>query len=202
MRLLPQVTLSLIALALLPTAKASIITYSVADVSGSTWQYNYSITNNTQPANIGEFTVFFTLNQYSNLTVEASPGNWSSIVAQPDPNLPADGFFDSQALDAGVAPGKSQNGFSVQFTWLGQGTPGAQLFNIVDPNTFATLEAGNTTSATPVPLPESALLLASALGLLGYLWMRKGYQSPDSPMTSLRPTTIIRVTPAYFEGTA
>jgi hypothetical protein len=145
-------------------AEATTITYDVAQISGSTWQYDYSLNSNSQPAAIGEFTVFFALGEYSNLSVEASPGNWSSIVAQPDPNLPADGFFDAQALDTGLPPGSSQNGFSVQFMWLGAGRPGAQPFNVVDPNTFATLETGNTTPA-PVPLPASLVLLIS--GLLG-----------------------------------
>jgi hypothetical protein len=130
-----------------PGAEAQ-INYTVTEVSGSTWQYDYTITNTFTPANVGEFTVFFTLGQYANLSVENSPGTWSSIVAEPDPNLPADGFFDSQALNNGLASGSTQSSFSVDFTWLGTGTPGAQTFNIVDTSDYSTLYAGSTTLAS------------------------------------------------------
>lgn len=163
--------------AFVPAAHASTITYTATDVGGSTWQYDYSLTNNSEPSDIGEFTTFFTLSQYSNLSVESSPGNWSSIVAQPDPGLPADGFFDGQALDAGLAPGQTQGGFAVRFTWLGQGAPGAQTFNIVDPSTFATLEAGTTTLVTP--LPASFLLMLSGMAGLA-LCARRRREKPAS----------------------
>jgi hypothetical protein len=149
-------------------AAHSQVSFSTTDISGNTWQYDYTITNNTAINPIGELTVFYALGQYSNLMVESSPGNWSSIVSQPDPGLPADGFFDAQALDNGLASGTSQGGFAVQFTWLGQGTPGAQPFDIVDPNTFTTLASGYTTQsggATQAPEFDSGST-AAALGLL------------------------------------
>ena len=128
-------------------------------------------------------TTFFTLGQYSNLVTETSPGNWSPIAAQPDPGLPADGFYDVLALDSGLASGGSQSGFSVQFTYLGSGTPGSQLFNFVDSSSFATLFAGQTTLSSggsggsgPTSVPEidpSALVSAMTL-LLGALAVMRG----------------------------
>jgi hypothetical protein len=163
-KIAPLVAAALIAAPLI--ASATVVDFSLSDVSGNTWQYNYSIINTTQPGNIGEFTVFFAPGQYSNLSVQASPGNWSSVVAQPSSNPLVSGSFDAQALDLGLAPGQSQAGFAVQFTWLGSGTPGSQLFNIVDP-TIGTLESGNTTLvATPVPLPAATWLFVS--GLTGF----------------------------------
>jgi hypothetical protein len=160
-------TLILVSIAFAPTTNAQ-ITYTTTDVSGNTWDYNYTITNNTPINPIGEFTVFYTLGQYSNLMLESSPGNWSSIVAQPDAGLPADGFFDALALDSGLATGNTATGFTVQFTYLGQGTPGSQPFNIVDPNTFQTLSAGNTTrGSVTMQAPEiDPVSATSALTLL------------------------------------
>jgi len=152
------------------------VSYTATDLNGSTWQYDYTITNSFVPTNVGEFTVFFTLGQYSNLSVETSPGTWSSIVAQPDPNLPADGFFDSQALNNGLAPGGTQSNFSVDFTWLGTGAPGPQTFDIVDTNDYSTLYAGTTTSGSSVAqAPEidprsgvgAVVLLLGGLTVLG-----------------------------------
>jgi hypothetical protein len=157
---------------------AAQVSYTVADVSGSTWEYNYSILNNTAVTSIGEFTVYYTLGEYSNLKLESSPKNWSSIVAQPDASLPADGFFDAQALDGGLTHGNTATGFSVEFTYLGKGTPPAQAFDIVDPNTFATLTSGET-SGKSIAAPE--IDLGSSAGcialLFGTLAVMRGRQS-------------------------
>jgi hypothetical protein len=178
--------------ALIPVAGAQTadIVYSVTELSSdagagtSTWQYNYSITNTTPggaalPA-IDEFTIYYALGTYSNMSIATSPGNWSSLLAQPDPGLAADGFFDAEANDAGLAAGATNSGFSVDFTFLGPGTPGQQLFNIVDyhdPNTYPnplqvgyTRLAGSAMSAPEID-PSSALgaitLLAGGLLVLG-----------------------------------
>ena len=166
------------------------LSYTATDISGSTWEYNYTITNNLT-VNLTEFTTFFTLGQYTNLDVLSAPGNWEggggALAINPDPSLPADGFFDAEASDAGLAPGASQGGFSVEFTYLGTGTPGAQLFNFVDSSSFATLEAGNTTLSSggsgTVSAPEidpSSWAVAMTL-LLGMLALVRGQTEPESP---------------------
>ena len=134
--------------ALAPVAGATVITYDASPIGGSTWQYDYSVTNNSLSTPIDEFTIFFSLAKYSNLTVQNSPGSWDSLVAQPDPLLPASGFFDSLAIAGGLAPGKTQSGFSTQFTYKGTGTPGSQLFNIVDSITIAIQDFGDTQPST------------------------------------------------------
>ena len=176
------------ALVSVATAQTADIVYSTTELSSnasngtSTWQYNYMITNTTPggalPA-INEFTIFFGLGTYSNLSVASSPGNWSSLVAQPDPLLAADGFFDAEANDAGLAAGATQIDFSVDFTFSGQGVPGAQIFNIVDyndPTTYANpLQVGLTRlAATPAPeLDTSSVVSAMTLLLGGLLVLRE-----------------------------
>jgi hypothetical protein len=183
-----KTTTTLIALtaslvAIVPAANAQ-VSYTATDISGSTWEYNYTVTNNLS-ANLGEFTTFFTLGLYTNLQVVSAPGNWQggggALAINPDPSLPADGFFDAQASDAGLAAGASQSGFSVEFTYLGTGTPGAQLFNFVDSSSFATLESGNTTlgggsggGTTAAPEIDPSSAVAAMTLLLGTLALVRG----------------------------
>lgn len=153
----------------LGSAAHSQVAYTATDISGNTWQYNYTLTNGLVPGNIGELTVFFSVGLYSNLANPSSPGNWSPIVVQPDASLPQDGFYDVQALDAGLAPGQSASGFTVDFTWLGTGTPGSQLFNIVNPVDYSTQYAGNTTLAGPPTQSAPEIDAASAAAALTFL---------------------------------
>jgi|SRR5271165_903011 len=179
----PLVALASSLLLLLPAANAQ-VTYTATDISGSTWQYNYTVTNDLT-VNLTEFTTFFSLGQYSNLVTESAPGTWSPIVAQPDPNLPNDGLYDSLALDSGLATGATESGFSVQFTYLGTGTPGSQLFNFVDCSGFpcVTLAAGDTTlSGGTVAVPEidTASTLGAMTFFLGMLVVMRGRRDPAS----------------------
>jgi hypothetical protein len=85
--------------------------------------------------------------------------------------------YDVFALGSGIADGTSQGGFAVEFIWLGAGTPGAQAFNIYDPDTFDVLETGTTVEATgpgpgPLPVPTPLALMGVGLGLLT-AWRRR-----------------------------
>jgi hypothetical protein len=151
-------------------AHATTINYSVADLSGNTWSYEYSVTNDTLGLYLTEFTVYFDRNLYSDLAVGASPVNWSPLVAQPDPALPADGFYDALSFDIGLAPGGQLGGFVVDFNYLGSGAPASQKFDIVDSSVspIALLDSGVTQPAAAgvsVPESDSTALLAIGLGL-------------------------------------
>lgn len=155
---------------------ATVITYQATQLGGTTWRYDYSVDNDTLEVPIEEFTIFFGLGQYANLTSLSMPDGWDGFIAQPDPLLPDDGFIDLLASSSGVLPGLSVNGFSIVFDWLLEGTPGAQRFDIIEPVSFTTLESGVTTLASrqaSVPEPSSLALFGTALLVFGLLSRRR-----------------------------
>lgn len=157
-------------------ATATTISYAVTQVDAGTnrWQYDYTVANDSLAAPLGELTVFFDLARYSSLIVVATPANWDSLVAQPDPNLPDAGFLDSLALVNGISTGSSLGGFSVSAIYLGADTPGSQRFDILDAN-FATVDGGFThpIGAAAVAEPTSLSVLGLALFGLGALGRRR-----------------------------
>jgi hypothetical protein len=173
------------ALLLSATARAGVIEYDITNVGGSNWRYDYTVTNDELAGGMWEFTIWFALGLYESLSVAASPASWDSLVVQPDPNLPADGFFDSVSLDLPLARNASVGGFSVLFTWLGTGTPGSQPFDFVNPETFVSIDSGVTRlrvipdpdpDPTPVPEPAIGLLLAASLAATTFAARRRRVQ--------------------------
>jgi len=169
------------------TSDATTIVYDLSNVAGNTWQYDFTITNDTLPGAIDEFTVFFDRNLFENLQAGSQPADWDPFVAQPDPSIPADGFFDVLALAGGIDPGTTLGGFQVLVDFLGTSTPGNPYFTIVDPNSFATIAEGVTRSsvAAQVPEPGTLALFAAALlaaGMTGArrrgLWSQRPDKSP------------------------
>jgi PEP-CTERM motif-containing protein len=161
-------------LALASQASATLITYDVTNVSGATWRYDYSVTNDTLVQPIDEFSVYFDLGLFENLQSLGAPAGWDGLIAQPDPLLPDNGFIDLLALSGGIGVGETLGGFSVQFDWLGAGTPASQLFDVINAADFSFIDSGVTTRAvvtppptgtTSVPEPSSLALLALALPL-------------------------------------
>ncbi len=150
------------------TANATTINYDVSNLGGNTWEYNYTVQNDSMAGDIEEFTIWFDYALYDNLVVTSPLLNWDEIVIQPDTFIPDDGFYDALALSSGIAPGASETGYSVSFDWLGTGAPGSQLFEIIDANTFDIIDSGNTSA---VPEPSTFLLIGA--GLMGMALIRK-----------------------------
>ncbi len=148
------------------SASATTIEFTATNINNNRWQYDYTVANDTLGFAIEEFTIYFDLALYDNLTIAASPAGWDSLVIQSDPNIPADGFFDSLALVTGIAPGDTLGSFSVWFDYFGNGTPGAQNWDVVDPISFATLDQGVTQAGNIMPAPEPPTLALLLLGLL------------------------------------
>ncbi|KFB74198.1 MAG: hypothetical protein AW09_000519 [Candidatus Accumulibacter phosphatis] len=128
------------------------------------WSYQYQLS--------GRFGAFASVNllypadRYADLAFSAppDPAVWSSLITAPDPRFPADGLLGLTAL---VATRPLKLPFTLEFTWLGTGSPGTQDFEILDDG-FNVIERGSSTplAAPGLPEPGSLLLVAGALALL------------------------------------
>jgi hypothetical protein len=167
-RIVRTVVLSALAVSVLSEeVSATTIFFGVENLGGNTWEYAYTIENDTLGFNIEEFTIYFEHGLYDNLLVTTPMADWDELAVNPDVILgsPEDGFFDALALGSGIAPGQTLSGFSVSFDWLGAGSPGTQTFEVVDPDTFVSVDSGDT---APIPEPATSLLLGAGLaGLVG-----------------------------------
>lgn len=176
---------SIMALWLSSNAAATTVSYDATDISGNEWQLSYDVTNNSLNTPISELTIYFDPTLFSNLAVgPAQPSAWNSPIAvQADPALLPDlsgyAFFDTVASDSGIPVGGSLGGFSALVDYSGSGTPADQVFQVVDPNTFNTLDQGATVlgpSGPPVAAPEidSRSAFASGTLLMGCLMILRG----------------------------
>jgi hypothetical protein len=144
-----------------PIAKADAVNvvYSVTHVTGTEWQYNYLLSGSFLAGD--DIAIFFPISSTSHLmTSGGSIPNWSTLVFQPDPLLPADGEFDiiANINDPSLTPT-----FNLSFLYTGPRVPGSQSFTVFDSN-FNEIDTGSTTPAAPaIPEPSSFLLLASGL---------------------------------------
>ena len=152
-------------------AAAVSVQYSLVPVGGNVYRYVYTVTNDGSlggGAAVMLFDILFDASQYQGLTIVSSPNispaQWSQTILSAVPGLPA--AYDSFALQGGIAAGTSVTGFSVQFTWLGSGLPGAQPFQISNPSTFTVLQSGATfLAASTVPTASTWSLILIGVGL-------------------------------------
>ena len=117
------------------------------------------------------FTIYFDETLYANLSNPTASADWDVITWNPIVPPPSPGGYDALAL----VDGASLSPFSIDFTWLGHGTPGSQPFDIYYSTTsdFTLLENGTTS----VPEPATALLLVAGFATLPWArrWMgRRG----------------------------
>lgn len=155
------------ALTMTTGANALNISVTTTHLSGSTWQYDYVLSGQTFNTNEG-FTIYFDYNLYgalSNATV--ANADWEPFTVDPDNGIPDDGFFDALAL---VDNASLTDPFSVDFEWLGSGTPpGNQrvtTYIIGEDESFTETPAGTTGGTGRVPAPAPLALLAfGAIGL-------------------------------------
>jgi hypothetical protein len=137
------------------------IQYETADLGAGRWQYSYDVSNTSLTGMIEEFTIWFDFDLYDNLFIETPDppaSDWDEIVVQPEPVFSDNGYYDALALAGiGINLGETVSEFTVSFAWLGVGEPGPQLFEIIEPDSFETLDSGWT-------IPEPSTLLMLGLG--------------------------------------
>ena len=148
------------------------IKYASTYEGGDNWRLDYTLIGQEGDASVREFSIFFDRLRYGTLSLLGSPAGWDTIVVQADQSLAADGFLDSLALEGGLAPGQQLSGLSLSITSLVPRAPTAQLFEVIDPDSFAVLDRGFTIPATssPVDVPEPDGFATFALTLLAMLF--------------------------------
>ena len=177
-------TVLAVSLLLLATnAVADTIEYTIENLGGSSWQYNYTVINTGADA-LEAFAVYFDFGVYENLDLISSPADWDPLVIQPDLGLPDDGFVDSLAFAAGVAPGEMLGGFSVSFDFLETGTPGDQFFDIFDLNTVDIMAVASLRESMSLRCPNPLLSGLFAIGLFLMLTFAKRRRRPTLALHS------------------
>lgn len=177
--------LSFVGLFFLPTiALAAEISFLNFWLGGTSWKTEYSVRNDVDPLEFDEITIYFDESAYSSLSVLSAPAEWDAIVIQPEPLIPASGFYDALKL-TGNASAIVYDGFSISYTFLGLGSPGPQQYDLLRSSDLSITKSGFSIPA--IPIPSALVLFGGGLFALGfqnihYLFERKAHtQSPKEP---------------------
>lgn len=158
-------------------SNATLIEYELSHISGSRYQYEYTITNDSISDGIQWFTIYFDELLYSNLSISSLtsvPSDWKLIARNPEPYVSYIGYFDAYSFGEPISLNESLGGFVVEFDWLSAGLPGEQLFDISDASLLASIDSGFTSSLTSSDhsaIPEPSTLFITILFLFG-LWIK------------------------------
>ncbi|MDT7837877.1 PEP-CTERM sorting domain-containing protein [Aquabacterium sp. OR-4] len=135
---------------------APVVYHSLTDeadvVPGSdTWRYDLRIEGSASA--FESVSLLFTPSRFADLVSSGGGADLSLLDVQPDTGLPVDGMVTATLLADLTAPLT----FSVVFSWLGQGAPGALPYEYLDAN-FSQVATGNTRVAGGTTVPEPSML--------------------------------------------
>jgi len=145
-------------------AQAAELSYSLTDLGGNQWRYDYALALDAADPAFDELTVYFDLPDTAAITAFSAPAEWDVLAVQPDPALPDAGYFDALHLSGAIAGAGTYSGFSVSFTALSGALPATQRFELLQSDSLQVVWSGQTVAA--VPEPEGYALFVSGLGLL------------------------------------
>jgi len=157
----------------LSQARAVTITYESGKGEGI-WVYSYRVSDYTFNADYG-LKIFFDYGLYKGIIPLSNGADWDVLTIEPELILGSKdpGEYNALAL---VDSASLKDPFTVQFDWLGAGSPGSQSFDIYDPS-WATIQSGVTTPApgtnTPaVPIGQPVTTFFLICGLLCLLTVK------------------------------
>ena len=148
-------------------AIATIISYEASYISGTTWEYSYTVSDHV--FNTGDsFEIVYELGAYENITDISHGSDWNVTTLDPV-NIP--GWFSFNGIYNGTASTDNPSlidPFVVQFDWLGTGDPSTQPFNVFAAgNWMMPIETGITeSSSSSIPEPSTIFLIGSLLGFI------------------------------------
>jgi len=153
-------------------AHAVSVEYTLTDLGSDVWRYDFALINSPAAPSFDEFTIYFPSDKYSSIALVSSAPDWDPLVIQPDPGIPADGYFDGLSTTGPMPDDSVATGFVLTFSFLAGMRPDGQRFDLIDSSTFDIVYSG-TTVAAAVPEPQTYLMLAFGLGLIRALQARR-----------------------------
>jgi hypothetical protein len=137
--------------------------FEVTSLGGNEYRYSYSFTGFTLAEN-EEIDIRFNPALFDALSNGVAPPDFDLLVLQPN-NPP--GAFGDYGLLALIDDPSMEGSFTIDFVYLGAGTPGAQPYLINQYDATGALKSstpgGLTVSASAIPEPATSVLVGGAV---------------------------------------